>query len=68
MINNSTFVETNAESLIKILDQQKYPFDANDYLIFITKDRHRASFFDIVLRAFHLGVIIGKRTERRKKG
>jgi hypothetical protein len=68
MIKNSTSVETNAESLIKILDQQKYPFEANDYLVFITKDRHRASLFDIVLRAFHLGVIIGKRAERRKKG
>ncbi|MDF2857958.1 MAG: hypothetical protein K0Q87_3809 [Neobacillus sp.] len=67
MSKNSTFVESNAEALIKILDQQKYPFEANDYLIFITRDRDRVSFFDIVLRAFQLGVILGKRAERTKK-
>ena len=67
MEKNSLIFETNKEALEKILNLQKYPLEANENLKLIAQDYPKIGLFEVILRAFHLGMIIGKRMERCKK-
>ncbi len=67
MSKNSVLSITNKESLVRILELQKYPLEANDELILIAQEFPQSGLFDVILKAFNLGVIFGKRLERCKK-
>ncbi len=66
MVRNSLIFK-NKEALEKILNLQKYPLEANEDLMLIAQDYPEVGLFEIILKAFHLGMIIGKRMERSKR-
>ena len=55
------------DELEKILILQRYPVELNDDLCSIAKAYPKIGLFEVIIRAFSLGMIYGKRMERNKK-
>lgn len=56
-----------ANELNKILDQQKYPAEAEEYLKLVAREFQEEGLKWVLLKAYCLGVIIGKRKERKRR-
>jgi hypothetical protein len=56
-----------ASELNKILDQQKYPAEAEEYLNMIAREFQEEGLKWVLLKAYCLGVINGKRKERTRR-
>ena len=67
MDKNLPVVKVNKEELEKILVQQKYPTEFNEDLYLIAKTYPEIGLFEIIIKAFSLGMIYGKRIERYKR-
>ena len=56
-----------ANELNKIIDQQKYPAEAEEYLNMIAGEFPEEGLKWVLLKAYCLGVMNGKRQERKRR-
>jgi hypothetical protein len=59
--------EAELENIIKILDMQKCPMRINHHLKCIAKEAGINGWQWVIVKAYCLGVIVGKQYERKKK-
>jgi len=57
----------NNQEMERIIDKQRYPIEANDDLKILAAEFPKIGIFEIIIKAFNLGLIYGKRIERRKE-
>ena len=60
-------VNNQIQEFDRVLDKQRYPIEANEELKILAAEYSKCGVFEILVKAFNLGLIYGKRLERKKK-